>query len=566
MQKIIMVTIGLLLGCFTLTSLAAEIRVTTDRTSVNVDESFQVIFSASDNPDGEPDFSPLDKDFEILGQSQSNQSLMINGSFTSTIQWVVDVIAKKTGVVTIPAINFGQDKSKASTILINKEDQITLNIKGKGSGDLFFLVDVSTKSPYVQQQVIYTLRLYRRVNLSQARLTEPKLADAMIEKLGEDKDYNAQFQGEQYSVTERKYAIFPQKSGTKTIAPLSLTAAVVVGNSRSSGFSGFFSRQRTQTKRVVSDAVELNIRPIPESFVGKRWLPAEQLHLQEEWSNDDLQVNVGEPLTRTLTLLVNGATVGQLPELSNNQKTVANGKLRNYRDQPLLKDQAKESGMLALREEKIAIIPSQAGAYKLPEIEVPWWNTKTDQMEIAKIPGKTIQAIALQGSEKSKPASQSASTEVSAPIRQATTDSVLVEYLWVALSAFLGLGWLLTTLYLLKGRQKKIKPKKTDKTAKPINNGIKALKKACQENHAVKAKDALISWGQLQYGASSLGKIAQFSSTDLKQEILDLNQQLYSKQNSNWKGKELWQSFSQHIANVETEKPDDDKLEPLYRL
>jgi hypothetical protein len=560
----IMVTIGLILGCFALTSLAAEIRVTTDRTSVNMDESFQVIFSASGDPDGEPDFSPLQKDFEILGQSQSNQSLMINGSFSSTIQWVVDVVAKKAGVLTIPAINFGQDKSTASTIHINKEDQITLNIKGKGGGDLFFLVDVSTETPYVQQQVIYTLRLYRKVNLSQARLTEPKLADAMIERLGEDKDYNALFQGERYSVTERKYAIFPQKSGTRTIAPLSLTAAVVVGN-RSSGFSGFFSRQRTQTKRVVSDAVELNVRPVPKGFVGKRWLPAEQLHLQEEWSNDELQVNVGEPLTRTLTLLVHGATVGQLPELSKNQQN-ANGKLRNYRDQPLLKDQAKESGMIALREEKIALIPSQAGAYKLPEIEVSWWNTQTDQMEIAKIPAKTIQAIALQGSEKSEPTSRPISTDVSVPTQQVTDDSTPQGYAWVALSAFLGLGWLLTTLFLLKGRQNKIKSKKIDQTAKPVNNGVKDLKKACHKNDAVAAKDALIRWGQQQYAVSNLGKIAQFSASDLKQEILDLNQQLYSKQNSEWKGKELWQSFSTHVSNVKIEKPADDKLEPLYRL
>ena len=560
----IMVTIGLILGCFALTSLAAEIRVTTDRTSVNMDESFQVIFSASGDPDGEPDFSPLQKDFEILGQSQSNQSLMINGSFSSTIQWVVDVVAKKAGILTIPAINFGQDKSTASTIHINKEDQITLNIKGKGGGDLFFLVDVSTETPYVQQQVIYTLRLYRKVNLSQARLTEPKLADAMIERLGEDKDYNALFQGEQYSVTERKYAIFPQKSGVRTITPLSLTAAVVVGN-RSSGFSGFFSRQRTQTKRVVSDAVELNVRPVPKGFVGKRWLPAEQLHLQEEWSNDELQVNVGEPLTRTLTLLVHGATVGQLPELSKNQQN-ANGKLRNYRDQPLLKDQAKESGMIALREEKIALIPSQAGAYKLPEIEVPWWNTQTDQMEIAKIPAKTIQAIALQGSEKPEPTSRPTSTDASAATQQATDDSTPQGYAWMALSAFLGLGWLLTTLFLLKGRQNKIKSKKINQVAKPVNNGINDLKKACQKNDAVAAKDALIRWGQQQYAVSSLGKIAQFSTADLKQEILDLNQQLYSKQNSGWKGKELWQSFSTHVSNAKTEKSADDKLEPLYRL
>ncbi len=560
-----MVTIFVLfLGSYSLTGLASEIRVTTDRNPVNMNDSFQIIFSANDTPDNDPDFSPLHKDFEVLNQSHSSQSSWVNGNFTKNIQWLVDVIPKNIGVITIPAINFGRDQSKPSSILVNKAERTNTDIQlGE---DLFLLVDVSTKTPYVQEQVIYTLRLFRKVNLSQARLAEPKLADAMIEKLGEDKDYNTQFQGKPYTVTERKYAIFPQKSGKMIIDPLSLTAAVVVGNNQSSRFSGFFNRMATQTKRVVSDAVELNVRSVPKSFIGKHWLPAQQLHLQEEWSNDDLQVNVGEPLTRTLTLLVNGATVGQLPELSKNKQTVAGGELKHYSDQPLLKDQAKENTMVAFREEKIALIPSQAGTFLLPEIEVPWWNTQTQQMEIAKIPAKTIQAIALPGTSKASPKTQPTTTDSSIPFQKGTAESAQQKYAWMGLSAFLGLGWLLTTLYLLKARQNINKFKESDQIVVSVDDGIKALKNACQKNNAVAAKDALIRWGHQQFGVSSLGKIAPFAAANLKEEILDLNQLLYSKHNSQWDGKKLWRRFNEHIANAEKVKPVDDKLEPLYRL
>jgi len=55
------------------------------------------------------------------------------------------------------------------------------------------------------------------------------LADAVIEKLTEDSNYGTKINGVDYSVTERKYAIFPQKSGTLTIKPLVLTAAVLSG-------------------------------------------------------------------------------------------------------------------------------------------------------------------------------------------------------------------------------------------------------------------------------------------------------------------------------------------------
>lgn len=555
--------LSLILWCYTLTGFAAEISVTTDRNPVNMNESFQIIFSASNNPDGDPDFGPLHKDFEVLNQSHNSQSSWVNGSFTSNIQWVVDAIPKNTGVLTIPVINFGKDKSEASSVRINKAERTESDVQL--GGDLFLLVDVSTRTPYVQQQVVYTLRLYRKVELNQAHLTEPELAGAVIETLGEDKNYSTQFQGEYYTVTERKYAIFPQKSGTMTIAPLSLTAAVVVGNGRSR-FGGFFNRQKTRTKRVVSDAIGLNVRPVPKSFTGKHWLPAEQLHLREEWSSDDLQVNVGEPLTRTLTLLVYGATVGQLPKLSNKQQAGTAEKLKQYPDQPVLRGQVKDNSMVVFREEKIALIPSQSGAYQLPEIKIPWWNTKTDQMEIAKITAKTIQAIALQGASEFNSMTQpkSEGTQLTQKISGTPEEK---QYGWMGLSAFLMLGWILTTLYLLSDRQKANKNKGNDQPAKPTDNGIKVLKKACQENNKVAAKDALIRWGQQQFEVSSLGKIAPFCSKELKEEILGLNQLLYSNDNSEWKGKNLWQSFNEHIfSSGKKAKPVDDKLEPLYRL
>jgi len=49
--------------------------------------------------------------------------------------------------------------------------------------------------------------------------------------------------------------------------------------------------------------------------------------------------------------------------------TNTNDQLKAYPDQPVLKEQKKVDGMLAFREEKIALIPSKAGSYTLPAIE-----------------------------------------------------------------------------------------------------------------------------------------------------------------------------------------------------
>jgi hypothetical protein len=221
--------------------------------------------------------------------------------------------------------------------------------------------------------------------------------------------------------------------------------------------------------------------------------------------------------------------------------------------------------MVAFREEKIALIPSEAGAYQLPEIKVPWWNTQTDQMEIAIIPAKTIQAIALPGASKSNSTTQPILEGTAAP--EVSDTSGEKQYAWMGLSAFLLLGWVLTTLYLLNARKKIITPKENDKPTKPSDNGVKALKKSCQENNVVAAKDALIRWGQQQYDVSSLGKIASLCSQGLKEEILVLSRALYSNNSLEWSGNKLWQSFNEHnITLAKKEKPVDDKLEPFYRL
>lgn len=540
---------------------AAQISVSFDRSQVSLDESFQIIFTANDTPDSDPDFSPLEQDFEILGQSQSSNSSWINGQSSKTIQWTLNVMAKHAGSLAIPPIQFGDDVSDPATILVT---QTTANKAISTDEDLFLEVEANPSSPYVQSQVLYTVRLYRRVDIAQAALNEPELGDAVIEKLGDDSNYNTQISGVNYLVTERKYAIFPQKSGSVTIKPLALTAEVMVSSRPS--FNSFFNSRMTKTKKVLSKSVTLDVKPAPATFTGKHWLSAEQLVLKEEWSGDNQQMRVGEPLTRTLTVLAKGTTVGQLPEL-NAEKV--NDQLKTYPDQPVLQEQKKPEGLIAFREEKIAIIPSKAGFYKLPAIEIPWFNTQTQKMEIAKIPETNITALEVEGSQQApvapvapqveqQPKKAEESTPVTIQPQQQNT------WFWVAI--FLGTGWLATLAYFLTKRPVKKPVEENNEPELRLADSVKNLKKACADNNAVAAKDALLAWGRQKYGTASLGAIAELSDARLRDEILHLNQVLYGKDADQWLGKKLFQAFAENKARARIAVTEDDKLEPLYRL
>ncbi len=543
-------------------AIAAQISVTTDRNPVSIDESFRIIFSTSESPAEDPDFSPLEQDFDILSQSNSSNSSWINGQSTKTLQWTLTVMAKQPGNLTIPSIKFGNDNSETASILVT---QAGANKDIKTDEDLYLEVEATPENPFVQSQVVYTLKLFTRVQIAQARLNEPELPDAVIEKLGEDSNYHTQINGFNYAVTERKYAIFPQKSGQMTIKPLSLTAEII-SNSRPN-FNGFFSPQIAKTKRVESKAISLDVKPAPDGFSGSHWLAAEELHLKQEWSGDIDKMKVGEPLTRTLTLLAKGTTVGQLPEL-HTAKT--DDQLKAYPDQPVLQEQKKPDGIIAFREEKIALIPSKAGTYVLPAIEIPWFNTQSQKMEIAKIPETTLSAAAVAGLnspaappvDKQDMPKSAEPAKLAQPLQQSSN-------IWLGISIMLAFGWLATLIYFLTrrpGNKPASKSRAVEIPATNLKTAIDNLKKACQANDAVSAKNSLIEWGRQQFNVSNLGALADLCDARLRDEILQLNQILYGKESTQWQGKALYQAFTENKAREKSTRIKPSELEPLYRI
>ena len=228
---------------------AATIQVQVDRNPVALGESFQVVFSTSENIDGDPDFSPLEGSFSILGQSSSSKMTLINGVSSNTVSWTVALMAEKTGVQTIPSIGFGKDRSRAVKIEVKNAQRGTSG--AMANQGIFLEVDVEPKNPYVQAQAIYIMKLYHQVEIAQARLDEPTLADALIEKLGEDTNYRTTRGGLPYHVVERKYAVFAQKSGELKFSATDF-GRTSCDRGASFGFWGFFSGDRIPNASVCN--------------------------------------------------------------------------------------------------------------------------------------------------------------------------------------------------------------------------------------------------------------------------------------------------------------------------
>ena len=543
-----------------LMALAADIQVSIDRNPVNLNDSFQVVFSANADPDDDPDFSTLQDNFEILNQQRSSNASWVNGHSSRTEQWILTLMAKQAGDQLIPPITFGRDISKPLHITVNSTAATPQN-----NEDIFLEVSANPETPYVQSQVLYTVQLYRRLQITQARLDEPQLKDAVIEKLGEDSNYTTQIKGVDYWVTERKYAIFPQHSGVFTIAPLGLTADVLTMHKQR--FNSFFNQQATETRRVSSKAITLNVQAEPADFKNQPWLSAAALELTESWSDNRLETKVGEPLTRTLRLKAQGATVGQLPELAS----AAIDGIKTYPDQPQLKEDKQSDGLIASREEKIAFIPAKPGEYHLPAIEITWFNTQTQRSETARLPAVKITALA--GSEAVMQPT-AAPTSNAPPAADAklelgqTQHSDNAIHFWQALSACLAIGWLLTLWKFYQRPTPKLAAVATDSSSPAVGHGDveKRLQRACLDNNAQLVKQLLLQWGKAEYAADSLGSLAGNCKAPLRDEIELLNQHLYAGLPADWEGLPLWQAFSRHQAPPPLKSTGYEGLEPLYKL
>ena len=547
---------------------AATITVKTDRNPVVLQESFQLLFEAAGDVNGDPDFSPLGKDFQVLSTSTSTSMSIVNTKITRTKQWQLTVLPLNAGNLVIPAISFGKDKSPQTLLTVR---QGVTGAAGQALQDIFLEVEVAPESAYVQAELIYTVKLYRAIATSNETLSEPEpgQGNAIIELLEADRSYDDFIQGRRYAVFERSYGIYPQVSGTLSIKPIRFQAQV----STSSAFSldPFGARARTVVRQ--SEPVQLAIKPVPGDYQGGHWLPATDVKITEKWSKNLLELLPDEPVTRTVTLTAQGLTASQLPEILEQLPA----DFKQYPDIPLLENRRSADGITGVRQQKSAIIPARAGSYILPEISLSWWNTGTQTMETAVLPERRVQVAALEAEavievpdlpdlDTSAPgqtvpdAAQTATAEDTAPPGVS---------LWQWLTCILALTWITTLVYILKNRRRP-RPVTPATHTGDISEALKALKRACQDNDPQRAKAALLRWARARASAApvtSLGDLEQHSSGELAAEIRDLSRRLYSRATDPWRGEPLWQAFLQERKTAATETDADrGKLEPLFRL
>jgi hypothetical protein len=551
---------------------AATIEASIDRMTVQENESVNLTFSSDADVDDDPDFSPLEKDFRILNRSQSSNISIINGRVSRQMTWQLMLMPKRSGDLTIPSIAFGRDQSNVLSLNVSPAKA------GGSSGiadDLVYIeASVDNDMVYVQSQLVYTLRIYHAVQLRNASLSELEVSDgdAIIEKLSENRTYEKFINGRRYRVFEKQFAIFPQNVGEFVIEPAVLEAQ-------------YIDLPRVlRTKRVVSDPVKITVQEIPQQARQAQsgyWLPARSLTLTEQWSDGVKEIKVGEPITRTLTLTASGLLSSQLPELSNIASKTG---MKQYADQPVLDNAIKNDGYVGKRQEKIAYIPTEPGELKLPAIKIVWWNTQTNKLETAKLPGRVIKVAGVAEQDGQVPVQAETGIRDAAGLEhtgngdqpQQANDKFagISSQVWVAISAALFILWSLTLISWFiashkRGRRNAVIPSDHQDTvsAKAV---LKQVKSACDSHDPQQVKLALIDWARVRWPdqpPTSVGHIAQRVNGALAAELRQLNDVLYKPGGAPWNSDGLWNSLKIYVEKYSGQpKQRESVIQPMYRL
>ena len=355
-----------------------QVLATVDRTQITLEDSIQLSVTIKGTQNTPPPELPSLPNFRITSGGTSSSTQIINMERSISI----------TRNYRLTPMNIGQFKIGPARIRANKKVYLTqpINILVKkstapiqtGNRPVFLEATASKKEAYVGEQLIYSFKLFYRVEAKNFDLNMPFGASHFQkEELGKAKSYQSVVNGIQYHVQEVSVALFPIKPGKAEIPPATLEFDIYHRpQNRSNGgpFSQFFNDPffsqgtRAEHKVLRTKPISIEVLQLPEK--GK---PEESkniignFNIVSNLGKDDLEV--GD--TTTLTITVSGK--GNLRGVSFPEPDLKK-LFKIYPDQPEFNQTVIGNQITGKKVFKFALVPLKPGVVKLPAFTLYYFD------------------------------------------------------------------------------------------------------------------------------------------------------------------------------------------------
>lgn len=366
---------------------AQEIALSVDRTELARGETLTLTIRVFDQRQGmQLDLTPLTRDFDVLGTRTSSQIRSINGVTESWTDYVITLFPEKEGELLIPELSILEQTTAAIPIsVVNAGPR-----SNQGSDELYLEIEVNKDSVYVQEQLLFSVRLFYTINgIRNPVFTELEMEDTVTQLIGSPNQYERLIDGERYGVYEKRYVIFPQRSGPLRIPDILFRGEVTDGSSN-------FVFRNMNTRRVTAfiEGTTIDVKERPATApAGQDWLPVTGLTLEESWSGDIDSLKVGDSVVRTVTLRAEGLDGAVLPPFSPERIEGLN----LYPDPADISRTFVDGSIVGTRVEQATYVALQAGEIEVPELSIAWWDVNTDSARAATLPAMRFEVATVDG-------------------------------------------------------------------------------------------------------------------------------------------------------------------------
>lgn len=488
------------------TAQAQEVEISLDRTEIARGETVTLTIRIYDQRQGmQLDLTPLTSQFDVLGTRTSSQIRSVNGAVEAWTDYIVTLFPLEEGDLIIPELDINGTTTAPIEVTVTNEGPRS----NQSNEELYLEIETNKESVYVQEQLLFTVRLYYTINgIRNPQFTELEMEDSVIQLIGSPNQYEKLIDGQRYGVYEKRYVIFPQRSGPLEVPDILFRGEVTDGSSN-------FVFRNLNTRRVTAfiEGITIDVKERPAAVQNDDfWLPVSNLTLEESWSTDINNLKVGDSIVRTITMTADGLDGAVLPPFS---PTEIEG-LNLYPDPAEIERTFVDGAIVGTRIETTSMVPINSGNVVIPEISIPWWNIDTDQLEVTVIPATRLIIATVTGET---PAEQTvASTEnleellSQLPVvdqsmidEQAEAEFIEVEAVWLNYTIAAAFIIVLFSIYKLVIADNKraineyLQRLKAQIAANfsPDNNervAYKQLVRACSSNDLTAIRQTLITW------------------------------------------------------------------------
>jgi len=568
---------------------AQEVEISLDRNEIARGETVTLTIRIYDQRQGmQLDLTPLTAQFDVLGTRTSSQIRSVNGAVEAWTDYIVTLFPLEEGTLIIPALDINGQTTEAIEVSVTNEGPRS----NQSNEELYLEIETNKDSVYVQEQLLFTVRLYYTINgIRNPQFTELEMEDSVIQLIGSPNQYEKLIDGQRYGVYEKRYVIFPQRSGPLEIPDILFRGEVTDGSSN-------FVFRNLNTRRVTAfiEGTSIDVKERPLAVQGDNfWLPVSNLTLEESWSTDINNLKVGDSVVRTVTMTADGLDGAVLPPFSGTEIEGMN----LYPDPPEIERTFVDGAIVGTRIETTSMVPTDSGNVVIPEISIPWWNVETDQLEATIIPETRLVIATVTGEV---PAEQTvASTEnleellSQLPVvdqdmidEQAEAEFIEVEAAWLNYTIAAAVIIVLISIYklVLADNKRMISDYLHQMRAQiaanysPENNERVAYKqfvRACSSNDLATLRHTLIRWCDHYISSRPVQSmediLQQKEATDLHTHAQAIQTALFQsddKGSAKFDSRALLQLVSQLRKNklrVQKQQQQEDQysLPPLYK-